>query len=401
MRQASLKVCLDKKKGRYYYSMPPHLSETGSRKRFYFKDERVAKEELSKIQKERECALRLVQQTSPERLGKFIQWDEELKHFYGVADGLGTLFEEFVVQKKREHESRKFGSLAEDYETARSSNWTKKTRSTWKWFLRLVEPLKDKSVVSLDLQFWEQWINELKSQRDLSARSSNDVLARLSSVWKHAVLRGLVEKNPIDGVVRLKTPSKAPDVLSVKEARKILDCAWTHDREIVPYFALAIFAGLRPDYAKNASEITKLRWEDVDFDSKEIKVGANLDNKTGTKRFVELLPNLASWLSDWKGQTGEVCPVNLRKRVEDVLSGRHMAAADSVKSDWVPLIDMGKNRQDIFRHTFGSFYAVGRTSHQVREAMGHTNDKTFNQFYRNAQSSKDAEAFWSIFPPTE
>jgi len=192
-----------------------------------------------------------------------------------------------------------------------------------------------------------------------------------------------------------------PDVLSVEETRAIMECAWRFDRGIAPYFAFAIFGGLRPDYAKDASEITKLDREDIGFENSEIRVGANLDNKTGTKRFVKMQPNLIEWLSDWKDSSGPVCPPNLRRRLEKVLSGEYLAIEGTPKEDFVPLIATTKNRQDIFRHTFGSFFAVGHTREQVREAMGHTNDKTFQQFYHNAQSPSDAELFWDIRPPKD
>ena len=69
-------------------------------------------------------------------------------------------------------------------------------------------PLEQKSVLALDLEFWEQWIEEVSAERNLKPKSRNDVLGRLSSVWKRAVERQLVDSNPISGVGRKKVKKK-------------------------------------------------------------------------------------------------------------------------------------------------------------------------------------------------
>jgi integrase len=401
VREAALKICFDKSKSLYYYSLPPKLSETGKRQRVHFKDERTAKERLREIKKEKDEGFQIIQRNSTERIRNLLQWDEELKSSYGMTGGLEALYADFKRRSEAEHKSTKFGELCRRYEEETKPDWSKKSAANWSWFRKLVDFLDEESIIRLDLDYWKGWIKSVTRERNLKVRSVRDVLGRLSAVWNYAVNNGLADTNPIAGVRRPKPPKGKPSVLSVDEAKSIMESAWKHDRAVVPYFAFAIFAGLRPDYSKRGSEITKLLWEDVNFEDTHIRVAADYDNKTGTKRFVKMQPNLIEWVSDWKGSTGPVCPKNLRRRIVKVLSGHHNAKTGALKKDWVPLIDSSKSRQDIFRHTFGSFFAVGRKQDEVSEAMGHADYKTFQQHYRNAQSPKEAEAFWNIRPPKD
>jgi integrase len=99
----------------------------------------------------------------------------------------------------------------------------------------------------------------------------------------------MVDKNPVDGLKRRKLRRKPVAVYSPEQVQVLLHSAWEHDREMVPFFAILIFAGLRPD---EDSEIGKLNWEDVNFQERWIRVGARFDNKTESKRFVPIEDNL-------------------------------------------------------------------------------------------------------------
>lgn len=399
MREAALKIRFDKSKGLYYYSLPPALSGTGKRKRLHFKDERTAKERLNEFKRAKDEGYQIIQRNSTERVRDLLQWDEELKSVYGVAGGLGEIFNKYKKREETHHEAMKFGSLCDAYEAKLSPQWSRRSISSWKWLRGRVKSLDEESVHKLDIFFWEKWIENISVERVYKPRTIRDILNRLSCLWRFGVERSYVDKNPISGVIRPKLPTGSPSILSIEEARNIMACAWKNDKEVVPYFAIAIFAGLRPDYASKASEITNLLWKDIDFSRKRIHVSP--ENKTRSRRLVDMRPNLIEWLSPWQGKVGNVCPKNLRRRVEKVLNGSYGASKDIPRKQWKPLIDPNKNRHDIFRHTFGSFYAVGRSDKAVMKAMGHTNIKTFENHYRNPDALDIAEDFWSIFPPKD
>ena len=64
------------------------------------------------------------------------------------------------------------------------------------------------------------------------------------------------------------------------------------------------------------------------------------------------------------------------------------------------LVPFGLQARDITRHTYGSYLeAKYRDRNVVKENMGHTSFKTYEQHYRNARSPQEGERFWSIVPP--
>ncbi|MEQ1842450.1 MAG: tyrosine-type recombinase/integrase, partial [Verrucomicrobiales bacterium] len=207
----------------------------------------------------------------------------------------------------------------------------------------------------------------------------------------------LVDKNPVDGLKRRRLRRKVVAVYTPEQVEALLNSAWEHDREMVPFFAILIFAGLRPDLD---SEIGKLRWEDVNFGAKWIRVGANFDNKTETKRFVPIEDNLMAWLEPWRGSTGTVLPKNIRRRRRYLTRGKYQSPLGSAESEWNELAPFGSHVRDITRHTYGSYLdAKYQDRNRVMANMGHTTFRTYEQHYKNARSPQEAERFWAIVPP--
>jgi integrase len=138
----------------------------------------------------------------------------------------------------------------------------------------------------------------------------------------------------------------------------------------------------------------------VNLDEGWIRVAAKFDNKTETKRFVQIEPNLKLWLEPCKKDSGRVVPKNLRTRRRWITRGKYQCPPGPPEDKWTQLVPFGSELRDITRHTFGSFLeAKYRDRNRVKEAMGHADFKTYEQHYRNARSPQEAEAFWSIVPP--
>ena len=180
-------------------------------------------------------------------------------------------------------------------------------------------------------------------------------------------------------------------VLTVEQTRELLETAWYHDRELIPYFSIGVFAGLRPD-----SELLRLDWKDVNFEEKWIRVG--FGNKTDTKRFVPMEANLLAWLGEWKDAEGAIVPTNLVKRRRYVVRGKYQMPEGTPQKEWKPLASW--SQRDIMRHSYGSYLdAKYKDRNMVKENMGHSNFKTYEQHYRRAIAPEDAKNFWAIVPP--
>jgi integrase len=123
----------------------------------------------------------------------------------------------------------------------------------------------------------------------------------LSAVLSLALSRGYIATNPLHRVARIEKPQQVSRRearrLSEEEVRRLCDAATARYRPVV--VALA-WTGLR------VSEALGLRWEDIDFAAKEVRVRQQLDGKGGTTRLktkagtrtIPLLPVLEQTLRE-------------------------------------------------------------------------------------------------------
>jgi integrase len=303
--------------------------------------------------------------------------------------------------KRLDEDSRatRFGELVDAYEKEHFDGWSKNYKTKWSWFLNAVEELRDSITLPMDGAFWSRWMREKAEEKEWSDGTYNDLLSLLRAVWKYGLGLSLVDRNPIEGLRRRKVRRTDKAVYTVDQVKALMNCAWEHDREMVPYFAIALFAGLRPDVG---SEICGLTWEDINFEERWIRVGAGFDNKTGTKRFVPLEDNLAQWLDSWKEAHGPVVPRNLSNRRRWIVRGKYQAEEKAPETEWKELVPSGMDYRDVTRHTYGSYLeAKYKDRNIVKENMGHTSFTTYEQHYRNARTPKEAEQYWTILPPED
>ena len=339
----------------------------------------------------------LFSQPAPELIRAAVNFDELFRDVYSFEGGLVEACELHMKQLDRDHQSVTFRKLLDTYEENNIANWGKSYTSHWNTLRKLLADLESRSLVVLTVAFWRQWLASTAAEQSWGDRTFNDYTSMLSSVWKFAVKHEFAEKNPIEGIVRRKVKKKTVAVYSVQQVRDLLNASWKHDRDLVPFFAIAIFAGIRPDVT---GELGRLVWEDVNFEERWIRVAAKFDNKTEKKRFVPIEPNLLTWLNDWKGEKGIILPKNFVKRRRYLTRGKYQSPPKTPSSQWKELVPYGPNVRDITRHTYGSYLeAKYRDRNIVKENMGHADFETYEQHYRNARTPKQAAQFWAISAP--
>jgi integrase len=149
----------------------------------------------------------------------------------------------------------------------------------------------------------------------------------------------------------------------------MLNDAFKHDLELVPFLTLAVFCGIRPD-----GELQKLEWSDLRFDGEKPQVVIRLEvSKINRLRFVDLSDNAIAWLSAYRqsgGSTqGKIVPFSanvLRKK-------RRKNRVDAKISRWI---------QQGLRHTYCSCWlAVHKDVNQLVLQSGHTNTETMWEHY--------------------
>ena len=198
----------------------------------------------------------------------------------------------------------------------------------------------------------------------------------LSVFFGFAKRRGYLVVNPATSAARAKEIDKLPGILTVKESKTLL----AHSpKAIIPAVALGLFAGLRPE-----SEIWRLDWVNIDFDSNLIDIAAG-KTKTGQNRFVKIQPNLRKWLLPFRKGAGPVGPMG--DEYYKVLQGARKAA------------DILTWPGDCLRHTFASMHlAHFKNQAETATELGHMGLAMLYRHYRERVKPAEAALFWKIRP---
>ena len=173
------------------------------------------------------------------------------------------------------------------------------TRAVYTSFLKVyVGPawgtLRLDQVNTLDV---EKWLRSLNHAPGTKAKIRNI----MSALFAHAKRHGMTLANPLQGVRCSSKRRREPDVLTAVEFRVLLKELPQQERVMV---LLAGTTGLR------RSELFALKWEDIDFESLEIRVNKSCvrgelgATKTpGSAKPLPLHTVVAAALKEWKRST--------------------------------------------------------------------------------------------------
>jgi integrase len=196
----------------------------------------------------------------------------------------------------------------------------------------------------------------------------------LIQAFNWAKRSGYISSNPAEDSAKAKVVSGRPGILSVEQASALLVNAAP---EILPYFAIGLFAGLR------RAELERLDWSEIDFESNLIQVAAE-KSKTAMRRFVTMQPNLRAWLLPLRQLKGSVSPLGDFKDLFE--QARHVAGI----MDWP---------QNALRHSFASYHlAHFKNAASTALECGHHDSRVTFSFYRELVKPKDAARYWKLRP---
>jgi len=185
--------------------------------------------------------------------------------------------------------------------------------------------------------------------------------------------------------------------------------SWRGERGcMAPYFPLALFAGIRPDYKDG--EITKLRPEHIRLDTNVILIEPEVSkvnvprssrrhvsspeaprvsmadpghlgtSEAKTKRAIKIQPNLRLWLEKYPTENFPIIP---KRRFRDM---------------WIEVRSRFELPHDALRHTYismtvGAFRSVVDASFQAGYSK-----LVIRRHYLDLKSVEEADAFWGIVP---
>ena len=222
----------------------------------------------------------------------------------------------------------------------------------------------------------DEWLRSLP----FSPVTRNHYRANVLSAFNFAIRSQYATENPVEGSVKAKVVGGTPGILTVEQAARLLEVS---ARELLPYFAIGLFAGLR------RAELERLDWSEVDFESNLIHVKAE-KAKTAQRRFVTIQPNLREWLLPYRKLKGDVTPKeNYRQMFE--------AVRDAIGFD-------GRDDEHVWpvnalRHSFASYHMAQFQNAAITSLeLGHSNSRITFAHYRELVKPKEAARYWKLRP---
>ena len=227
----------------------------------------------------------------------------------------------------------------------------------------------------------ERWLNDYASRsgEPLGPQTRNNYLAYLNAFFNFAAKKGHAVTNPVAKIDRARLDRREIAILLPDQVRRLLHAATKYAPELVPYFAIGLFAGVRP------TELSRLRWEEINFDLKYIHITGEVA-KVRNERYVDIEDVLMAWLKTYHRESGPILPVNSYSF--NKLFNRVRKDAD-LKDTWSP---------DSMRHSYGSYHvAKYEAKNKTALMMGHS-VRMLDRHYRRPLHRSDTTEFWSIMP---
>ena len=231
-------------------------------------------------------AARVIEKLKPHNATITEAVDYYLEHYlkFRSAPTVKTVVTEIKAHKhangRRERTIRQFGFLCERF----ALNFGDRRLST---------------ITPDEIRVWltDEKIHGIK----LSPVSRINYLVAIGNIFSFGVKHGYCDRNPVKLLDRPSRESADIKFLTVDQVVALLLHA--KKRDLVPYVALGVFAGLRPE-----KELRALEWSKINLVERTIRIDASLA-KTRQRRVVDIGDALVAYLTPNTKKRGLVVPL--------------------------------------------------------------------------------------------
>jgi hypothetical protein len=238
---------------------------------------------------------------------------------------------------------------------------------------------KDEFVHAVSTEAVHRFLIELRAKNGTdpaSPKTFNNYKSDLHSFfeWCKAKPRRWLNFNPAADVPTRIVEQGEVHILKPGQCRKLMSGVRSFkEGKLVPYFALALFAGLRP-----GGELEKLaeRSDLINLQNGTIRIPPDI-SKTRRARSIEIRSNLKAWLFAYNGA---ILPINSDREIKTLRKQFGLS-------------------HDILRHTFISAHVKAFGSFADAAIESGNSERIIRDHYYNAMTEKEAKAFWNIRPP--
>jgi integrase len=214
---------------------------------------------------------------------------------------------------------------------------------------------------------------------EVGPRTRDNIVNSINTLFEYAKRKRHLpsDHDELSRVARMDNGEDGPiAIFTLEEMKALLDAA---DESLVPFIAIGGFAGLR------SSEIQRLDWLDVKFDSDCIIVQKGKVKQRGkSRRVVPMLPNLKKWLKPFAQKSGQIWPHSKPYLYEALAT-----VATKAEVGW---------KSNALRHSFVS-YRVAQIKNipQVAYESGNS-PQIIDSNYRELVTEKDAKNWFAMLP---
>jgi integrase len=274
-----------------------------------------------------------------------------------------------------------------------------------------VDPAK--LVSDFTTQDLKSWIN--RPDWDVGAIEKKNERACLHAFFNYCVEEEWTELNPATKVRKIQPKRGRPQIFTPEQAESLLRAAErVNGGCMVPFFALGLYAALRPSEVTGSKDKPSLEWSDFDWEDKTVTVNGKGE---GRWRCVDLPEACVKWLERWKDAEGSVVPKNHRKlfdlvravagfyikreRLSVTGGGRSSIDCTGFESEVAKCeaADRPQYIQDGLRHTAIS-YRLKIVKHKGEVALwaGNSPQMIDTHYLGQVKKQKHVDAYYAIAP---
>lgn len=201
----------------------------------------------------------------------------------------------------------------------------------------------------------------------------------VSGLFTFAKSRGWTQDNPVADASRPKPPKTRPGILSPEDTAKFFASLAIHAAELVPFWAVRFFAGIREQ------EALRIEWSMIDLEAEEIHLPDSI-TKTGHARTISIEPVLAAFLRPLAASTGRL--------TSKTAMGRRYATAKAAKGAGITM------PSNCARHSYATYHLLAfRHAGETALQLGHGGSpELLHRHYKGTATEAQAKAFWAIRP---
>ena len=233
----------------------------------------------------------------------------------------------------------------------------------------------------------------LKSCHPLDSATGDSIARKFykvgSLIFDYAKEQRIAIDNPFAEIDRPQVAYRIPGILTPTEFETLLLASEKTVSDLVPFLALAGFAGIRREETlKEYADDEVLQWTDIDWNKKLItvrdEVAKQTTRKLGNRRFVPMEEALIHWLLPYRKDSGPILGI-----VDSAFRRRFKKLRAAAK--------VSPSRNSL-RHSYASFWlarsqkeGIGRLALQMGNSEG-----IARRHYLETLTREEGEAWFSL-----